>query len=65
MDRALPQYIRFCRAPDGVRLAYERIGKGAPVVRAAYWLTHIEHDWQSIIWRPWLAEFGRHFTLLR
>ena len=57
--------VRFCAAPDGVRLAYVSIGKGPPVVRAAYWLTHIEHDAHSIIWGPWLGEFARRVTLLR
>ena len=64
MDRS-PQHVRFCTAPDGVQLAWEKIGRGAPVVRAAYWLTHIEHDWRSIIWRPWLEEFARRATLVR
>jgi pimeloyl-ACP methyl ester carboxylesterase len=35
------------------------------MVRAAYWLTHIEHDWNSVIWRPWLEHLGRHGTLVR
>lgn len=57
--------VRFCTAPDGVRLAYATIGQGPVVVRAAYWLTHIEHDANSIIWGPWLREFGRRTTLVR
>lgn len=57
--------VRFCTAPDGVRLAWTAIGKGPPVVRAAYWLTHIEHDDHSIIWGPWLREFARRVTLVR
>lgn len=59
------QHVRFCTAPDGVRLAWERTGKGAPLVRAAYWLTHLDHDWRSIIWRPWLDAFARQATLIR
>lgn len=34
-------------------------------MRAAYWLTHIEHDARSIIWGPWLSEFARRATLVR
>jgi pimeloyl-ACP methyl ester carboxylesterase/DNA-binding CsgD family transcriptional regulator len=59
------QHVRFCTASDGVQIAWEKIGKGAPVVRAAYWLTHIDHDWRSIIWRPWLDAFSRRVTLIR
>jgi DNA-binding winged helix-turn-helix (wHTH) protein len=35
------QEIRFCSAPDGVRLAYAVVGKGAPLVKAPNWLSHL------------------------
>jgi len=57
--------VRFATANDGVDLAYARIGRGPPVVRAAYWLTHIEQDWQNLVWGPWLTEFARHACLYR
>ncbi|HVT20961.1 MAG TPA: alpha/beta fold hydrolase [Mycobacteriales bacterium] len=38
--------IRFCAAPDGVRIAYATCGSGRPLVRAATWLTHLDYDWQ-------------------
>jgi pimeloyl-ACP methyl ester carboxylesterase/DNA-binding CsgD family transcriptional regulator len=57
--------VRFCASADGVRLAYTTIGRGSPVVRAAYWLTHIEHDAHSIIWGPWLREFAQRAKLVR
>jgi pimeloyl-ACP methyl ester carboxylesterase/DNA-binding CsgD family transcriptional regulator len=58
------QDIRFCKAPDGVRLAYATSGEGPPLVMAATWLTHLEHQWRSLAWRPWLDAFAS-FTLLR
>jgi pimeloyl-ACP methyl ester carboxylesterase/DNA-binding CsgD family transcriptional regulator len=57
--------IRFCTSSDGVRLAYAVTGKGPPVVRAAHWLTHIEFDWTSPVWRHLLAELARSRTLVR
>jgi hypothetical protein len=39
--------IRFCTAPDGVRLAYSMHGRGPPLIRVATWLTHLELDWKS------------------
>jgi hypothetical protein len=45
------QEIRFCSALDGTRLAYAVHGRGAPLVRTATWLTHLELDWQSPVWR--------------
>jgi pimeloyl-ACP methyl ester carboxylesterase/DNA-binding CsgD family transcriptional regulator len=65
MTIELRQQIRFCTAPDGVTLALATMGKGAPIVRAAHFLTHIEHDIASPVWRPWLRELSRDNTLIR
>jgi pimeloyl-ACP methyl ester carboxylesterase/DNA-binding CsgD family transcriptional regulator len=51
--------IRFCTAPDGVKLAVGSYGKGPPVVRAATWLTHIEHDATNPLTRHWCEELSR------
>ena len=59
------QQIRFCRARDGVRLAYATSGHGPPLVKPANWLTHLEFDWNSPVWRHWLGELGRANTLIR
>jgi len=59
------QKIRFCTAPDGIRIAIATIGSGPPLVRAAHWLSHVEHDLDSPVWRPWLLELSRHHTYIR
>ena len=59
------QQIRFCRSSDGVRLAYAVTGQGPVVVKAATWLNHLEHDWNSPVWRSLLATLATHFTLVR
>ncbi len=59
------QQIRFCHAPDGVRIAYALSGAGPPLVKAANWLSHLDHDWLSPVWRPWLDELGRSRLLVR
>ncbi|WP_372526404.1 alpha/beta fold hydrolase [Piscinibacter sp.] len=61
----LRQSIRFCTAPDGTRIAVASIGSGPPLVRAAHWLSHVEHDLDSPVWRPWLAELSRNHTYIR
>ena len=61
------QQIMFCRAHDGVRIAYAKSGDPAapPLVKPANWLTHLEFDWNSPVWRHWLAEMGRGHSLIR
>ena len=49
----LQQTIRFTRSVDGVRLAYAKSGTGPPLVKSANWLSHLEFDWQSPVWRHW------------
>jgi pimeloyl-ACP methyl ester carboxylesterase/DNA-binding CsgD family transcriptional regulator len=61
----LEQQIRFCRADDDVTLAWAKSGQGPPLVKAANWLSHLEHDWNSPVWRPLLQELGRHHTIVR
>ena len=59
------QEIRFCTASDGVRLAYATVGRGTPIVRAAHWLTHLEYDHESPIWRPFLDAVARNHAFVR
>jgi pimeloyl-ACP methyl ester carboxylesterase len=59
------QRIGFCRADDGVQIAYGVHGSGPPLVKAANWLTHLDHDWQSPVWRHWLDGLADGHTVLR
>jgi pimeloyl-ACP methyl ester carboxylesterase/DNA-binding winged helix-turn-helix (wHTH) protein len=64
-ESSFPQRIRFCTSADGVRIAYATSGAGPPLVKPANWLTHLEHDWESPVWRHWLHELSRDHTLIR
>ena len=59
------QTIRFCTSSDGTRIAIASIGSGPPLVRAAHWLSHVEYDLQSPVWRPWLTELSRNHCYVR
>src|SRR4029079_9615811 len=61
----LRQEIRFCTTPDGTRLAYATVGSGPPLVRAAHWITHLDYDWQSPVWRHWLVGLARRHRFVR
>ena len=62
---SLDQEIRFCTTEDGHRLAYATIGEGPPLVRAAHWITHLDYDWHSPVWRHWLEGLAQGRTLVR
>jgi pimeloyl-ACP methyl ester carboxylesterase/DNA-binding winged helix-turn-helix (wHTH) protein len=59
------QHIAFCRAADGVRLAYAVAGEGPPLVRAANWMTHLGYDIESPVWRHWVRDLAAHHTFIR
>ncbi len=61
----LDQEIRFCVAPDGVRLAYAVSGDGPPLVKASNWLSHLEFDAASPLWRHWWAGLSGSFRMIR
>lgn len=62
----LPQQeVRMCTSPDGVRIAYATSGRGPFFVKAANWLSHLEFDWNSPVWRHWITNLSRHHTLVR
>jgi pimeloyl-ACP methyl ester carboxylesterase/DNA-binding CsgD family transcriptional regulator len=57
--------IRYVHASDGVRLAWAESGAGAPLVKAATWLTHLEFDVDSPVWRHWTAFLSNRFRYVR
>jgi pimeloyl-ACP methyl ester carboxylesterase/DNA-binding winged helix-turn-helix (wHTH) protein len=59
------QEIRYCTTNDGVRLAYANTGNGPPLVKASNWLTHLDFEWGSPIWRHWYAALSLHHRLVR
>src|SRR5439155_3610462 len=62
---AMDQPIRYATSPDGVRIAYAVMGKGTPVVRASHWLTHLEYELNSPVWRHLLLGMATRHTLVR
>jgi pimeloyl-ACP methyl ester carboxylesterase len=61
----LKQDIRYCRASDGVRLAYAKVGTGPALLRSAHWLGHLEYDWELPILRQFLLRLASTFSLTR
>src|SRR5687767_3525834 len=65
MDRTTRQQVRYLRTPDGVKLAWAEAGTGPLLIKAANWLTHLEYDWESPVWRHWLRFFAGHTRFVR
>ena len=67
MGRGSPpdQQVRFCRSADGTAIAYAVHGSGPPLVLDSCWLSHLEFDWVSPVWRHYLVELGRIRTVIR
>jgi pimeloyl-ACP methyl ester carboxylesterase len=59
------QRIRYVLARDGVRVAWAEAGAGPVLVKASNWLTHLEYDWQSPIWRHWMGFLSGNFRFVR
>ena len=61
----MDQQIQYCTTPDGVRLAYSVTGKGSPIVRPSHWLTHLEYDLKSPVWRHFVLGLTQRHSLVR
>jgi pimeloyl-ACP methyl ester carboxylesterase len=66
----LQQQIRFATTDDGVRLAWASSGRATalatPVlVKAATWLSHLEVDWDSPVWRHLLNALSQRTSFVR
>lgn len=59
------QRIRYLRTGDGISLAWAEAGRGLALVKAANWLTHLQYDWDSPVWRHWTHFLAGHFRYIR
>lgn len=41
-----------------MKIAYARYGEGPPLVIASCWLSHLQYDWQSPVWRHFVEDLG-------
>lgn len=63
---AAKQTIRMVRTEDGVNVAWAAVGtRGPTLVKASNWLTHLEADWESPVWRHWTQFFAHHYQYIR
>ncbi|MGH9347797.1 MAG: alpha/beta fold hydrolase [Vicinamibacterales bacterium] len=46
-------------------MAWAESGAGPVVAKAANWLTHLEYEWESPVWRHWIQFFSAHSRFVR
>jgi pimeloyl-ACP methyl ester carboxylesterase/DNA-binding CsgD family transcriptional regulator len=61
----LNQTIGFCASKDGTRIAVASCGKGPVILRSAHWLSHVDYDLQSPVWRPWVQALSADNRFVR
>ena len=59
------QHVRYVNASDGTRLAWAESGEGPIIVKAANWLTHLEYEWESPVWKHWIQFLSTQGRLVR
>ena len=58
------EQIRFLPFGDR-RIAYALSGDGPPLVAAAWWVSHLEMDWQDVAFRRFWEALAEGYTLVR
>ncbi len=61
----MQQSIRLTKTRDRVTLAWAEAGTGPALVKASNWLTHLQYDWDSPVWRHWMRFFAEHYRFIR
>lgn len=64
-DDMLTQTVRYTASADGTLLAYAISGSGPPLMRAGHFLTHLEKDAHSSVFRPSIEMFSAQHRLIR
>jgi len=61
----MEQKIRFCKTAEGVHLAFATVGKGPPIIWPAYWVSHLEVEWESPLMQEFFKSLAARHTVIR
>ena len=57
--------VRFCKAKDGMMLAWTTSGNGRKLVKAQNWISHVELDWRNPASAHMLKSLSQDFEVVR
>jgi len=57
--------IRFCQATEGERLAYATDGEGPAILFPAWWISHVEKDWEHDRFREFFSALAQDHLVVR
>lgn len=58
------QDIRFIRDSSGVRIAFATVGAGPLILCPAWWVSHVERDWQHPGFRSFFSRLAEGFRVV-
>src|SRR5258708_21388269 len=59
------QAVRFIRDTSGARIAYAVVGEGPLVLCPAWWVSHVERDWEHPGFRRFFTRLAYGFRVVR
>jgi pimeloyl-ACP methyl ester carboxylesterase/DNA-binding winged helix-turn-helix (wHTH) protein len=59
------QDIRFIRDAGGAKVAYAAVGEGPLVICPAWWVSHVERDWEHPAFRRFFTRLADGFRVVR
>ena len=57
--------IQFCQNEKKQNIAYSVDGSGPPLVCPAWWVSHVERDWEDANFRAFFEGLAKHRTVIR
>ena len=64
-DRFARPVVRYLEDAEGNRVAYTVHGHGPELVLPAWWISHVDKDWDQPSFRDFLQTLGEHFRVIR
>jgi pimeloyl-ACP methyl ester carboxylesterase len=59
------QAVRFIRDASGARVAYAVVGEGPLILCPAWWVSHVERDWEHPGFRHFFTRLAESFRVIR